>query len=90
MQRPDFEQQLIEKIADEIAEVATDRFRTALKEGGKVFELPDGAKVELFAIDHFDVGGLLLTVDAKDGTRYIVRFEIRSGHYAVEAVPIVE
>jgi hypothetical protein len=33
---------------------------------------------------------LLLTVDVEDGTRYIVRFEIRSGHYAVEAVPIVE
>ena len=30
MQRPDLEQHLIEKIADEIAEVATDRFRTAL------------------------------------------------------------
>jgi len=90
MDRPDFEQQLIEKIADDIAEVATARFRNALAGGGKVFELPDGATVELFAVDHFDVGGLLLTVDAEDGTRYIVRFEIRSGHYAVEAVPLVE
>jgi hypothetical protein len=88
MQSPDFEQQLIEKIADEIAAVATSRFRKALTAGGKTFELPDGAKVELFAVDHFDVGGLLLTVDAEDGTRYMVRFEIRSGHYAVEAVPL--
>ena len=90
MERPEFEQQLIETIADEIAGVATGRFRKALAGGGKVFELPDGAKVELFAVDHFDVGGLLLTVDAEDGTRYMVRFEIRSGHYAVEAVPLVE
>ena len=90
MQRVDFEQQLIEKIADEIAEVATDRFRQSLTRGGKVFELPDGTKAELFAVDHFDVGGLLLTVDAEDGTRYIVRFEIRSGHYAVEAAPLPE
>lgn len=90
MQRPDFEQQLIEKIADEIAEIASDRFRTALAEGGKVFELPDDAKVELVAVDHYDVGGLLITVDAENGARYIVRFEIRSGHYAVEAVPLPE
>jgi hypothetical protein len=90
MQPPDFEQQLIEKIADEIAEVATDRFREALSGGGKVFELPNGARVELVGVDHFDVGGLLITVDADDGTHYIVRFEIRSGHYAVEAVPLAE
>ena len=84
----DFEQRLVEQIADEIATIATDRFSGLLADdGGVVFDVPESGKVRLIAVDHYDVGGMLLTVEAEDGNRYVVRFEIRSGHYAFEAVP---
>ena len=88
MELHEFEQHLVEEIADEIAEIATSRFRESLaKEGEKVFAMRDGSRVTLIAVDHYDVGGMLITVETEDGTRYLVRFEIRSGHYAFEAVP---
>jgi hypothetical protein len=91
MEQHEFEQRLIEEMADEIATVATSRFRKSLARGDeKLFELHDGERVKLVAVDHYDLGGLLITVEAEDGKRYIVRFEIRSGHYAVEAVPLGE
>ena len=84
----DFEQRLIEEIADEIATIATDRFQGLLADdGGMVFDVPESGKVKLIAADHYDVGGMLLNVQTEDGDRYLVRFEIRSGHYAFEAVP---
>jgi hypothetical protein len=84
----EFEQRLIEEIADEIAEIATSRFRESLaKDEEKVFEMRDGSRVTLIAVDHFDIGGMLITVEAEDHKRYLVRFEIKSGHYAFEAVP---
>jgi hypothetical protein len=84
----DFEQRLIEEIADEIATIATDRFQGLLAgDGGVAFDVPESGKVKLIAADHYDVGGMLLTVKTEDGDRYLVRFEIRSGHYAFEAVP---
>jgi hypothetical protein len=43
--------------------------------------------VRLISVNHYDIGGMLMTVEAEDRTRYLVRFEIRSGHYAFEAVP---
>jgi hypothetical protein len=89
MEQRDFEQRLIEEIADEIAGIATNRFRDLLAhEGGRVFLMNDGQKVKLIGVDHYDLGGLLITVETEDGERYIVRFEIRSGHYAFEAVPL--
>ena len=85
----EFEQRLIEEIADEIAEIATRSFRESLAgEGEKVFGMRDGSKVTLIAVDHYDIGGMLITVEAEDHTRYLVRFEIKSGHYAFEAVPL--
>jgi hypothetical protein len=88
MEQHEFEQRLIEEVADEIATIATGSFRESLgREGGRMFEI-DGEAVKLIAADHYDLGGMLITVEAADGRRYIVRFEIRSGHYAVEAVPI--
>jgi hypothetical protein len=83
----EFEQRLIEEIADEIAAIATSRFKESLADGERVFVMHDGSNVKLISVDHYDVGGMLLTVEADDGTRYLVRFEIRSGHYAFEAVP---
>jgi len=85
----DFEQRLVEEIADEIARIATDRFRDELaSSAGRVFDIGNGAEVKLVAVDLYDVGGMLITVEAEDGTRYLVRLEIRSGHYAFEAIPI--
>jgi hypothetical protein len=84
----DFEQRLIEEIADEIATIATYRFKGLLAEdGGVVFDVPESGEVRLVAVDHYDVGGMLLNVETEDGNRYLVRLEIRSGHYAFEAVP---
>jgi hypothetical protein len=88
MERHDFEQRLVENIADEIAEIAISRFREVLADGGEiVFEIDGGGPVRMVAADHFDVGGMLINVETEDGQRYLVRFEIRSGHYAFEAVP---
>jgi hypothetical protein len=88
MEPHEFEQRLIEEIADEIASIATDRFEDSLaNEGERVFVLQDGSKVRLISVNHYDIGGMLMTVEAEDRTRYLVRFEIRSGHYAFEAVP---
>jgi hypothetical protein len=88
MEPHEFEQRLIEEIADEIAAIATSRFKDSLaKEGERVFVMHDGSKVRLISVDHYDVGGMLMTVEAEDRARYVVRFEIRSGHYAFEAVP---
>jgi hypothetical protein len=39
-------------------------------------------------VDHFDEGGLLLTTEAQNGERFLVRFEIGRGHIAIEAVPL--
>ena len=84
----DFEQRLIEEIADEIATAATDRFKGLLADDdGVMFDVPESGQVRLIAVDHYDVGGMLLNVEAEDGNRHLVRFEIRSGHYAFEAVP---
>jgi hypothetical protein len=89
MESHEFEQRLIEEIADEIATIATNRFRELLADGDEtVFEINGGGKVRLIAADHYDVGGMLINVEKEDGDRYLVRFEIRSGHYAVEAVPV--
>jgi hypothetical protein len=88
MEPHEFEQRLIEQGADEIAAIATDRFKELLAGDGEVvFEIPDGGPVRLIAADHYDVGGMLINVETEDGSRYLVRFEIRSGHYAFEAVP---
>ena len=89
MELHDFEQRLIEEVADEIATIATNRFKELLAGGHEVvFELDDGGTVRLIAADHYDVGGMLINVEKEDGSRYLVRFEIRSGHYAFEAVPL--
>ena len=87
MEPHEFEQRLIEAIADDIAEIATSRFRESLREGEKVFAMRGGSTVTLIAVDHYDIGGMLITVEAEDRKRYLVRFEIKSGHYAFEAVP---
>jgi hypothetical protein len=88
MEPNEFEQRLIEQVADEIATIATSDFKDSLaKDGERMFVLQDGTKVRLISVDHYDLGGMLLTVEAEDRTRYLVRFEIRSGHYAFEAVP---
>jgi hypothetical protein len=87
----DFEQRLVEDIADEIAAIAIGRFKEVLAEGGEiVFEIDGSGPVRLMAADHYDVGGMLLNVETEDARRYLVRFEIRSGHYAFEAVPFDE
>lgn len=84
----DFEQRLIEEIADEIATIATDRFKGLLADDGRVvFDVRESGEVRLVAVDHYDVGGMLLNVETEDGNRFLVRLEIRSGHYAFEAVP---
>src|SRR5262245_28854537 len=91
MSDDEFEQGLIETIADEIAEIATHRFKDSLARGDETrFNTRGGERVKLVAVDHYDRGGMLITVETVAGTRYIVRFEIRSGHYAVEAVPLEE
>jgi hypothetical protein len=89
MDHREFEQRLVEEIADDIARIATDRFRDELESSnGRMFDIGDGAQVRLVAVDRYDVGGMLITVETADGKRYLVRFEIRSGHYAFEAVPL--
>jgi hypothetical protein len=88
MELQEFEQRLIETIADEIAAIATSRFKESLANEGELrFVMHDGSKVKLISVDHYDLGGMLMTVEAEDRTRYLVRLEIRSGHYAFEAVP---
>ena len=89
MEPHDFEQRLIEEIADKIATIATERFTGSLAEdGGVFFDVPESGKVKLIAVDHYAAGGLILQVENPDGNRYFVRFEISSGHYAFEAVPL--
>ena len=89
MERHEFEQRLIEGVGDRIAEIATDHFRELLaREGSVAFEIRDEGTVRLIGVDHFDEGGLLLTVEADNGIRYLVRFEIGRGHIAIEAVPL--
>ena len=89
MDHREFEQRLVEEIADDIARIATDRFRDELESSnGRMFDIGDGAQVRLVAVDRYDVGGMLITVETADGKRYLVRFEIRSGHYAFVAVPL--
>ena len=89
MDQREFEQRLVEQIADDVARIATDRFRDDLASSrGRVFDIGDGAQVKLIAVDLYDVGGMLITVETDAGKRYLVRLEIRSGHYAFEAVPL--
>jgi hypothetical protein len=89
MDQRHFEQRLVEEIADEIARIATERFRDELaSSGGRAFDIGDGAKVKLVAVDLYDVGGMLITVETEEGKRYLVRLEIRSGHYAFEALAL--
>jgi len=88
MELHEFEQRLIEEIADAIATIATERFKGSLAEdAGVVFDVPESGEVRLIAVDHYAVGGMLLQVESQDGNRYLVRLEISSGHYAFEAVP---
>jgi hypothetical protein len=89
MDQNEFEQRLVEEIADDVARIATDRFREELASSReRVFDIGDGAQVKLIAVDLYDVGGMLITVETEAGKRYLVRLEIRSGHYAFEAVPL--
>ena len=89
IERHEFEQRLIEGVGDRIAEIATDHFRELLaREEGVTFEIRDEGDVNLIAVDHYDEGGLLLTVESESGNRYLVRFEIGRGHIAIEAVPL--
>jgi hypothetical protein len=89
MERHEFEQRLIEGVGDRIAEIATGHFRELLAgEDDVVFEIRDESNVKLTAVDHYDEGGLLLTIEADNGSRYLVRFEIGRGHIAIEAVPL--
>jgi len=89
MNQREFEQRLVEEIADDIARIATDRFRDDLASSrGRAFDIGDGAQVTLVAVDLYDVGGMLITVETETRERYLVRLEIRSGHYAFEAVPL--
>jgi hypothetical protein len=84
-----FEQRLVEEIADDVGRIATERFRDELASSrGRSFDIGDGEQVKLIAVDLYDVGGMLITVETEDGRRYLVRLEIRSGHYAFEAVPL--
>jgi hypothetical protein len=89
MERHEFEQRLIEGVGDEIARIATAHFGEMLTRGdGVVFDIRDEGTVKLIAVDHFDEGGLLITIEAEDASRYLVRFEIGRGHIAIEAVPL--
>jgi hypothetical protein len=89
MDQLQFEQRLVEEIADGVARIAVDRFRDELARArGRVFDLGDGGHVKLVAVDLYDSGGMLVTVETEAGKRYLVRLEIRSGHYAFEAVPL--
>jgi hypothetical protein len=89
MERHEFEQRLIEGVGDEIAQIATGHFREMLAhEDGVVFPIRDEGNVKLIAVDHYDEGGLLITIEAENGNRYLVRFEIGRGHIAIEAVPL--
>jgi len=89
MDQRGFEQRLVEEIADDIARVAADRFREDLAGSrGRTFDIGDGEQVKLVNVDRYDVGGMLITVETEAGKRYLVRLEIRSGHYAFEAVPL--
>ena len=59
-------------MADEIATVATSRSQEVPRawRDEKLFELDDSARaVKLVAVDHYDLGGLLITVEAEDGKR---------------------
>ena len=88
MEPHEFEQRLIEEVADAIATIATERFKGSLAgDSGVVFDVPEAGAVKLIAVDHYAAGGMLLQVESQDGNRYLVRFEINSGHYAFEAVP---
>jgi hypothetical protein len=85
----EFEQRLIEGVGDQIAGIATGHFTDLLaREDDVVFEIRDEGNVKLIAVDHYDEGGLLLTIEAENGNRYLVRFEIGRGHIAIEAVPL--
>ena len=85
----EFEQRLVEQIADHVARIATARFRDELASSReRIFDIADGAQVKLIAVDLYDAGGMLITVETEAGKRYLVRLEIRSGHYAFEAVPL--
>jgi hypothetical protein len=89
MDQHEFEQRLVEDIADAVARIATERFRDELASSReRVFDIGDDAQVKLIAVDLYDVGGMLITVETEAGKRYLVRLEIRSGHYAFEAVPL--
>ena len=85
----EFEQRLIEGVGDEIARIATDHLKELLAgQGGVEIAIRDEGGVRLIAVDHYDEGGLLITVEAEDAKRYIVRFEIGRGRIAIEAVPL--
>ena len=89
VERHEFEQRLIEGVGDEVARIATDHFKELLAGGDDVeIAIRDEGEVRLIAVDHFDEGGLLITIEAESGRRYIVRFEIGRGHIAIEAVPL--
>ena len=89
IEQHEFEQRLIEGVGDRVAEIATGHFKEMLaREEGVVFEIRDEGEVKLIAVDHYDEGGLLLTIEAANGNRYLVRFEIGRGHFAIEAVPL--
>jgi hypothetical protein len=89
MDRHEFEQRLIEGVGDEIAGIATSHLREMLAgEDGVMFAIRDEGNVRLIAVDHYDEGGLLITIEAENGDRYVVRFEIGRGHIAIEAVPL--
>jgi hypothetical protein len=89
MEQHEFEQRLIEEVGDRVAEIATGHFRELLaREDGVVFQIQGEGDVRLIAVDHFDEGGLLLTTEAENGNRFLVRFEIGRGHIAIEAVPL--
>jgi hypothetical protein len=89
MDRHEFEQRLIEGVGDEIARIATSHFRELLTgESGVAIPIRDEGDVRLIAVDHYDEAGLLITIEAESGHRYVVRFEIGRGHIAIEAVPL--
>ena len=89
MDRQEFEQRLIEGVGDEIARIATGHLKELLAgEDDVVFAIRDEGNVRLIAVDHYDEGGLLITIEAESGDRYVVRFEIGRGHIAIEAVPL--
>ena len=89
MERQEFEQRLIEEVGDEIARIATNHFRERLASGDNVvLAIRDEGDVRLIAVDHYDEGGLLITIETEDADRYVVRFEIARGHIAIEAVPL--